>query len=169
MALVAEPEVLIADEPTTALDAEIQRDILDLIQALQRERGIGVLLISHDLAVVSALADRAAVMYAGELVETARLPSCCATRATRTRPDCRLDPAERARRGDSASFRPGAVAGGLADRGAGLQARCPHETGLWRNDPLVRPGPAAAVRCVQGSLHLEGVESMPDGSTCAPT
>jgi peptide/nickel transport system permease protein len=70
MALVAEPEVLIADEPTTALDAVVQREILDLIDELCSERGLSVLLITHDFAVVAAVARRVAVMYAGQIVET---------------------------------------------------------------------------------------------------
>ncbi|ROO35178.1 dipeptide ABC transporter ATP-binding protein [Salinisphaera orenii] len=71
IALAGEPELLIADEPTTALDVTIQAQILALLARLQRERGMALLLITHDLAVVSEVADRVAVMYAGHLVETA--------------------------------------------------------------------------------------------------
>ena len=70
MALMCEPRLLIADEPTTALDVTIQAQILLLIQALQKEFSIGVILITHDLGVVARTADRVAVMYAGEIVET---------------------------------------------------------------------------------------------------
>ena len=69
LALAAEPEVLIADEPTTALDVTIQAQILDLLSALQRERGMAILLITHDLGVVAKMAHRVALMYAGEIVE----------------------------------------------------------------------------------------------------
>jgi peptide/nickel transport system ATP-binding protein len=71
MALACDPELLIADEPTTALDVTIQAQILDLLRVLQRERGMAMLLITHDLAVVAEMAHRVAVMYAGEIVETA--------------------------------------------------------------------------------------------------
>jgi len=70
MALAGEPELLIADEPTTALDVTIQAQVLDLLARLQAERGMGMLLITHDLGVVARSADQVGVMYAGQLVET---------------------------------------------------------------------------------------------------
>ncbi len=71
MTLAAEPDYLIADEPTTALDVTIQRQILDLLKDLQREQGMGLLLITHDLAVVAGMADEVALMYAGQIIELA--------------------------------------------------------------------------------------------------
>jgi oligopeptide/dipeptide ABC transporter ATP-binding protein len=71
MALANEPRVLIADEPTTALDVTVQAQILALIRRLQRETGMAVLLITHDLGIVAEMADHVAVMYAGQIVETA--------------------------------------------------------------------------------------------------
>ncbi|WP_066301821.1 ABC transporter ATP-binding protein [Bacillus sp. FJAT-29937] len=69
MALVCQPEVLIADEPTTALDVTIQAQILDLFKDIQKKTGVSIILITHDLGVVAQVADRIAVMYAGKIVE----------------------------------------------------------------------------------------------------
>jgi len=69
VALAGEPELIIADEPTTALDVTIQAQILDLLKLLVRERGVAVMMITHDFGVVAAIADRVAVMYAGRVVE----------------------------------------------------------------------------------------------------
>ncbi len=71
MALAGQPELLIADEPTTALDVTVQAQIMDLLQTLRRQYGAAILLITHNLALVSEQADRVAVMYAGSIVETA--------------------------------------------------------------------------------------------------
>jgi peptide/nickel transport system ATP-binding protein/oligopeptide transport system ATP-binding protein len=71
IALVNNPAVLIADEPTTALDVTIQAQVLDLIDRLRRDHGTAVILITHDLGVVAQFADRVAVMYAGTIVEEA--------------------------------------------------------------------------------------------------
>jgi oligopeptide/dipeptide ABC transporter ATP-binding protein len=73
MALSLDPDVLIADEPTTALDVTVQAQILRLLNRLNRERGLAIVLITHDLGVVAELADRVAVMYAGQIVEDASL------------------------------------------------------------------------------------------------
>ena len=71
MALVTRPELLIADEPTTALDVTVQAQILDLIRRLQKELGMAVIFVTHDLGVVAGLCDRVQVMYAGRLAEEA--------------------------------------------------------------------------------------------------
>jgi peptide/nickel transport system ATP-binding protein len=71
MTLACEPDFLVADEPTTALDVTIQAQILDLLKRLQKEQGMGLLLITHDLALVSGMAQRVALMYAGQIIEVA--------------------------------------------------------------------------------------------------
>jgi len=73
MALALDPKVLIADEPTTALDVTVQAQIMQLLADIQDETGLGLILITHDLGVVADVADRIAVMYAGEMVETAHV------------------------------------------------------------------------------------------------
>ena len=69
LALCAEPELIIADEPTTALDVSIQAQIIQLLKKLCRERGTAVMLITHDMGVIAETADRVAVMYAGRIAE----------------------------------------------------------------------------------------------------
>ena len=71
IAISCKPQIIIADEPTTALDVTIQAQILDLLIELQQETGAGIVLITHDLGVVAEVADRVAVMYAGQIVEMA--------------------------------------------------------------------------------------------------
>ncbi|MBV8502150.1 MAG: ABC transporter ATP-binding protein [Paucibacter sp.] len=74
MAIACEPKLLIADEPTTALDVTIQAQIMDLLLKLQKERGMGLVMITHDLAVIAEMAQRVAVMYGGQLVELGAVP-----------------------------------------------------------------------------------------------
>lgn len=71
MAMSRQPKLLIADEPTTALDVTIQAQILDLMKKIQEEKGMSILMITHDLGVVAEMCTRAIVMYAGEIVEEA--------------------------------------------------------------------------------------------------
>jgi len=73
MALACDPAIVIADEPTTALDVTIQAQILELLAEIARERGTSVVMITHDLGIVAEMADRVAVMYAGRMVETGRV------------------------------------------------------------------------------------------------
>jgi oligopeptide/dipeptide ABC transporter ATP-binding protein len=71
IAMAGNPEILIADEPTTALDVTVQEEFLDLLKTIQNEAGLGILFVTHDFAVVARMCDRVAVMYAGKIVETA--------------------------------------------------------------------------------------------------
>src|SRR5690606_4226211 len=73
MAIALEPKLLIGDEPTTALDVTVQQQVMALLSDLQAETGMGMILISHDLGVVAEVADRAAIMYAGRIVESGEI------------------------------------------------------------------------------------------------
>ena len=88
MALACEPKLLIADEPTTALDVTIQAQILDLILDLQRKLGTAIILITHDLGVVAETAQRVVVMYAGRKVEEAPVDDCSRGRSIPIRRGC---------------------------------------------------------------------------------
>jgi oligopeptide transport system ATP-binding protein len=72
MALITKPDLLIADEPTTALDVTVQAQILELIKKMRQELGMAVILVSHDLGIVAGFCDRVIVMYAGRVMESAR-------------------------------------------------------------------------------------------------
>jgi oligopeptide/dipeptide ABC transporter ATP-binding protein len=105
MAIACNPKLLIADEPTTALDVTIQAQILDLLRKLQRDSGMGLLIITHDLGVVAEMADRVVVMYAGRIVEEASVEALFETP---------LHPYTRGLIGATPSVRPG-QRGRLAD------------------------------------------------------
>jgi peptide/nickel transport system ATP-binding protein len=161
MALALQPELLIMDEPTTALDVVVQREILQQVQDLQEELGFAVLFITHDLSLLIEFADRIAIMYAGEIVETA--------------PSARLQaaPQHPYTRGLLDSFPPLSgplrrlvgIAGAppdLADppQGCRFHPRCPHcipeQAALYARQTAERPklrsvGPDHLVAC-----HLEG-------------
>ena len=137
MALALDPDVLIADEPTTALDVTVQAQILALLRRLNRERGLATILITHDLGVVAEVADRVLVMYAGRLVEQGTLDEIfydpqhpytwgllgSLTRLDRERPE-RLPQI-------------GGAPPSLLDlpRGCPFRPRCPHEFGQCRELP----------------------------------
>ncbi len=172
MALIAEPDLLIADEPTTALDAVVQSEILDLIRGLQEERGLAVLPISHDLGVVAALADRVAIMYAGELVEIASV------RQLLTRPRhpytaglISSAPRNQRRRGDLPVI-PGRVPPPWQwPDGCRFADRCSFATeNCHQPSALVPTSTHGMVRCVRASsLELDGVTTEERASQCVPT
>jgi oligopeptide/dipeptide ABC transporter ATP-binding protein len=152
IALAGDPEVLIADEPTTALDVTIQAQVLDLIARLRAERGMSVLLITHDMGVAAQLADRVVVMYAGSVVEIAPVT----TFFDRPGHPYSLGLVQAVPRVDAPRARrlpaiPGAVPE-AADRPAGcpFQARCPLKLPVCeREQPALVPAEAGA-----GAGHL---------------
>ena len=150
MALICEPSLLIADEPTTALDVTIQAQILDLLQRMREKYHLTVLLITHDLGVVAELADRVAVMYAGRIVEIGRTVDVFDRAAhpyTRALLRCLPDVDSRRRRlveiggqpPDLASLPPGCP---FAPRCAERQPRCASEY-----PPSVSLGPGHVAHC----------------------
>jgi len=138
MALAAQPDLLIADEPTTALDVTIQAQILELLQQLQRELGLAVLLITHDLAVVAETCDRVLVMYAGRIIEEATVTALFAA------------PAHPYTRGLLASI-PGMDASSVGVDLPTIPGQIP--------DPAERPsGCPFHPRCAEVMPHCDGVE-----------
>jgi energy-coupling factor transporter ATP-binding protein EcfA2 len=107
MALACGPDLLIADEPTTALDVTIQQQILDLIRELVAERGMALILISHDLGVIAQNVREMLVMYGGSVVESGPTPPCSPTACIPTRWACSAPGPGWARRGRPARHHPG--------------------------------------------------------------
>ena len=129
MALMCEPELLVADEPTTALDVTVQAQILRLLAGLRRDLGLGILLITHDLGIVARVADRVSVMYAGEVVESAPTAQLfAAPRHPYTRGLLRCVPVPgKVRRDEPLGSIPGVVPRiPPGFRGCAFRDRCPH-------------------------------------------
>jgi peptide/nickel transport system ATP-binding protein len=150
LALAAEPDFLVADEPTTALDVTIQAQILDLLRELQREQGMGLLLITHDLAVVSGMAHRVALMYAGQIVEVAEANEFF-TRPRHPYAQALLRSLPDATRRDEALVAIAGTVPQLTQRFGGCRFadRCPHVMDRCRSSPpplLQHQG--VSVRCV---------------------
>ena len=127
MALACNPKVLIADEPTTALDVMVQAQILELLDALCRELGLALILVTHDLPVVAQLCDRGVVMYAGGSWSRARSTRSTTIRGTRTRGCCspprRISTISAAESSRSPARRRGSTARSTAARSAALRPR----------------------------------------------
>ena len=151
IALACNPKLLIADEPTTALDVTIQAQILDLIRDLRRQFGIAIIWITHDLGVLAGLADRVVVMYAGEIVERADVGSLYARpRHPYTRGLLRTLPRLDGSRDNRLATIPGQPPH-LAEppRGCPFASRCPHafDTCRRENPPLLAVDSAHEVAC----------------------
>ena len=151
MALAAKPRILVADEPTTALDVIVQKSILDLLDQLRREEGMGLLFVSHDLAVVGSLCGRIAVMYAGEIVEEGPAAEVLA-RPRMPYTAGLLASTRRDKRQARLTTFPG-VPPPLGDRTVSCRfaPRCAHAAETCRTTPtaLARVGPAHAARCIR--------------------
>jgi len=157
MALAAHPKVLVADEPTTALDVTIQAQILELLRELQRELGMAILLITHDLGVVNELADRVAVMYAGRIVEAGtRAEVLGQPRHPYTQALLRSMPAL-AKRGERLAEIPGTVPWpGDWPAGCRFSTRCPRVMDVCRaREPeATRLSPTHTARCFAVAQEL---------------
>jgi len=157
MALACGPKLLIADEPTTALDVTIQAQILELLRSMQQKLGLALLLITHDLGVVAGMADRVAVMYAGRIVEHAPVKDLFATpRHPYTQGLLRSIP------GGAPGSRLRAIEGtvpplGSLPTGCSFTPRCPSR---FEPCPTAHPGDTVLEngRTVKCYLHGEAVE-----------
>ena len=170
MALANDPALLIADEPTTALDVTIQAQILDLLLDLRRELGMGVLLITHDLGVVAETCDRVVVMYAGEVVEEGPVaevferpahPYTQGLLAAVPRPD---------HRGRQLAVIPGGVPAPTAwPEGCRFRPRCPYAWEPCEREPgLLRAGPRQYGRCWLVERPERRAEVEGDGAVFGP-
>ncbi len=154
MALACRPSLIIADEPTTALDVMVQAQILDVLAGLVRDLGVGMLIISHDLSVLADICDRVAVMYAGKVVETG--PAADVFGAPQ-HPYAQALSGAFPRIGDAAArYAPAGLAGDPPDPrdlpgGCSFAPRCPHaaEVCLAAEPPLLELGNGRAAACVR--------------------
>ena len=147
MAIICNPKLLIADEPTTALDVTIQAQIMELLKALQKELGLAILLITHDLGMVAEMCETIAVMYAGRIAETGPTAEIFAKpRHPYTHGLLNSSP-RRAKKGERLPSIPGLVPPpGARGVGCSFAARCPRALERCRVEfpPLAREGRAAA-------------------------
>ncbi len=162
MALVCRPKVLIADEPTTALDVTVQAQMLDLLRELQGELGLAILLITHDLGVVAGACERVAVMYAGQIVETAPVREIFRNpQHPYTAGLLASLPQNHVGSGELGAI-PGVVPSPHAwPEGCRFHPRCSHALDICRGDeaPLLQVAPDHQVRCVRSeALVLRGIE-----------
>ncbi len=148
MAIACNPKLLIADEPTTALDVTIQAQILDLLRTLQKERGMALVLITHNMGVVSEMAQRVAVMYAGQLMEQRSAHDLFAAPLHPYTEALMASMPERSSGGGRLATIPGMVPG-LFDRPGGclFAPRCSYRQAACDQRPELRSLEQGAVRC----------------------
>lgn len=158
IALLNGPDLIVADEPTTALDVTIQSQILAEVQELARDTGTALIWITHDLAVVSGLADHVAVMYAGRIVESGQTNAVLNTPAHPYTEGLLGSIPGHSQRGQRLTQIPG-MAPNMAKlpTGCAFAARCPYvtDTCLATRPALIEPTPGRTLRCHHG-LALEG-------------
>ena len=164
MALAGEPELLIADEPTTALDVTVQAQILDLLQCLQADTGMAMILITHDLGLVAEYADRGIVMYAGEVVETGTVEELFQTPAHPYTQGLLRSLPSWGEEQDMLYSIPGTVPRELNSiQGCAFAERCPLATPACHDSqPLLVLGATQAARCWQVQ-RMERKEVLPHG------
>jgi len=149
MAIACNPKLLIADEPTTALDVTIQAQILDLLRSLQKDRGMALVLITHNMGVVSEMAQRVAVMYAGQLMEQRDAQTLFHSPQHPYTEALMASMPERSHGSKRLTTIPGMVPG-LYDRPSGclFGPRCSHaRTPECTQRPALQALPDGAVRC----------------------
>jgi peptide/nickel transport system ATP-binding protein len=158
MALMCSPALILADEPTTALDVTIQAQILHLLAELQREFAMGLVLITHDLGIVARIATRVVVMYAGQVVETGPAEAIFRAPAhpyTRGLLDCIPVPG-RTRRGERLGTIPGMVPSLIGEtQGCAFAGRCPHVADVCRRSAVPLEASAGAQHLVRCVRHAE--------------
>ena len=148
MAIACNPRLLIADEPTTALDVTVQAQILDLLRGLQRDRGMALVLVTHNMGVVAEMARRVAVMYAGQVMEERGTDALFAAPQHPYAAALLAAMPERHAGGDRLATIPGVVPG-LADRPPGclFAPRCAYATAACGERPALRRWQDGEVRC----------------------
>ena len=158
MALACEPKLLIADEPTTALDVTVQAQIMDLLHRLQQERQMAMVLITHDLGLVAENARDVAVMYAGQVVETSTVPAIFQTPA-HPYTEALLQAIPELALGQSRLHSLPGVVPGQYDRPAGclLAPRCPYKEAACEAPPPWQPSVHGHVRCIHSALSAHPI------------
>jgi oligopeptide/dipeptide ABC transporter ATP-binding protein len=154
-ALISKPKLLIADEPTTALDVTIQASILDLMKNLREETGMSILLITHDMGVVAEMADRVAVMYAGRIVETGHVDDVFAAPA---HPYTKLLLTTIPRLSGTRKTELNTIKGAVPDVGkwpvgCRFRNRCPLSDEKCETQPQIQPAPKSSSAAGHAHLH----------------